>query len=293
MINIPTQQSEEISKNASDTQWQGNLGLGNAAAIQNVDNVLNQQKEEQPEETKPKEEYKSDKPEQGKYQAQLDDYNNQLDIIDKVLTSGLKGIKGVDRNTYLKWVDELAESGELKDKAKYSDWETEIVNMLKNKKANLHQQIYDIKQNKNYESRSDQQIREDTAYQRSSKDMEAAGLHKGLMFGGGGSAGSSAGSKSDEEEEKRKRRRKAARRAAEARRRENMRLLSGLAVSSTLGVPTMMNAKTNKNRIDIQQQKADTYTVNSAIKRETEKSKKDYWDYLATNALYGKDLRKK
>lgn len=106
--------------------------------------------------------------------------------------------------------------------------------------SNARDTIYNTKNDGSYDNRTDQQTRDDNAYQRLVDDMRLAGLNpasfKGANYGGGGGSGS----KSEEEEEKRKRRRREKFEQDRAKNAEKMRqteLITGI-VTNLMGTAT-------------------------------------------------------
>lgn len=82
----------------------------------------------------------------------------------------------------------------------------EKLQLLKDENSKLYTQKYEYENSKDFDNRTPEQIREDTAYQRTAQDMYLAGLNKAGLSGG--LVGSSGGSRSDEEDKKRKKRKK-------------------------------------------------------------------------------------
>lgn len=98
--------------------------------------------------------------------------------------------------------------------------------------------IYDIQTSKDYDPRTVEEQRQDTATQRAAKDYIAAGLNPKALSGftGGGGGGGGGNSKDDEEEKKRKRRRQELEEIRRARKAEKMReieLVTGIVQSLT------------------------------------------------------------
>lgn len=188
MIEQPTTAISEYTKNMSDTQQESmNLGsgLGNAAPVQ-------QNVGEEP------------KKQQGNYEQDLDKYNRELEMYLNQLDELDKYAHLNPQENFEKLSQEQKDELYKKDPNNYYHGREKINNSI----ADLRNKINNIKTNKDYDSRTDQQKREDTAYQRAAKDMGEAGLNKGLMFGGGGAAGSSGGGSKDENEDEKRRKRK-------------------------------------------------------------------------------------
>lgn len=84
--------------------------------------------------------------------------------------------------------------------------------LLKERLSQVKDDIYNIKNNSNYDNRSDSQIREDlkdsTAYQTVVEDMRKAGLNPAMLSGASYAGGGGGGSSRDEEEKEKRRRKK-------------------------------------------------------------------------------------
>lgn len=301
--------SEVQSKNA----FSGSMGsgIGNGAMIQHLDAKPEPQgKDEWQEESDlqqsqglgPAEPLKEPEKTQGDYQVKINEINSQISNINDDITELESALKYLSENGFNGKNDAFtgmlnrlfAGNTELSKAFQHQDVETiksilsNKINELNKELAPLYTEKYQIENNKNYDQRTYEDIRNDTAYQRAVEDMAKAGLSKTTISGGvnyGGGGGGSASNKEDEEKKKRKKKLEELQRQrelAELQRKEKefndtMRIL-GLAGTYAGGIglvgSQIFRANTSK----------DIANINA-------ESRKDYAKQLGNN-MYDLDVRR-
>lgn len=271
-FNNLTEQTDQASKMSSDTMAMGS-GIGNNSPIQQVSGTgvmwdsENQSNENydieghpsnnEPQKPQNKTQEKipeEEKISQGQHEENLNEWYNQLDKNSENIQNWENNLKSLQKregkrfiatNKTDKEINEWAAINKIRGstpweekKELYRNYLNEQINNTKNENSKLRDNINNTKNNEGYDSRDDEQKREDklkeeqnkrednkqaalderqdNAYERAVEDMRRAGLNPALMFGGGGAAGagtigtggqpSTKGkSKSDKEREAKKR----------------------------------------------------------------------------------------
>lgn len=170
----------------------------------------------------------------------LQDYYESIDniktldpLLDNLTDEELKAATGYNHKEFEKFILGYKSEKEF----------NKIMKTLKNGvKTKIGKQLEELRTTKDsyydkWDRRTDQQKRDDTAYQRASDDLSKAGYNPNYLKGvSGGGGGGGLGSKADDEEEKRKKRKReleAERQAQQQQRQDNMRML--MSVLGTMG----------------------------------------------------------
>lgn len=208
----------------------------------------------------------------GDLASQLYNSEKELSTLDSILNSN-----GFMNNKPIWNMKELYDAGLLEKSevplvmgSKKEQEIRDLVNQrINDKRIELENVINGIKTNPNYDSRSQEQIREDdirtdlqelenTKYQREVDDMTKAGLNKALMFSTGGSGGgvASGSNKAESEEERRRRKKREERELAlkqqaeeRAKTQQMINLIMGIAGASSMAGLGLSNVATNKANI--------------------------------------------
>lgn len=225
MNNEASTATADITKNFNEAN-QPSMSLGSSA--QNIN--FNQEKAKEGAATGMLKEENQEELSREQIDARINDIQYQIEQMEESQKAGEYNIP--DLQEYIDILKEQYYKGKTLTKADMNVLE-KLANEQRNqyiKENNLDkdfekerdiliQKINEYKGMKNYESRTDEQIREDklleeqreredTAVQRSAKDIQQAGLHKGLMFGNIGGAGSAGGGGGGDSKEEQKRKRK-------------------------------------------------------------------------------------
>lgn len=246
MNNDITNEVSELSNTVSDTELP-------SMSLSGVEQVQDLNKET------PQEEIQEEKT-QGQYEHREQQLNKSIEKSQNEINE-LERIIETNSNN-LRWIIQQANKHGFNinniDRTKRTKENViEEINRLIEEKNNQiitdRDEIYNLRNNDNYDRRTDSQYREDelretqreredTAYQRAVDDMRTAGLNpaglSGVNYGGGGGGGSGS-SKGEEEEEKRKRKKaeeEARQRAEEQRRKQEiMNMISMLGMFGSMG----------------------------------------------------------